>query len=96
LLDLLKESKLHPIFHISILKQHMSTTDPIEIALPAVPNSRVQPQVVLEQRMRKGELEILVHWEGFSLADASWEKRVDFTSRFLDFVLEDNDVFKGK
>jgi hypothetical protein len=73
----------------------MSTTEPTEIVLP-VPYSRVQPQAVLGQRMGKGEPEILVHWEGFSLADSSWEKQVDFTSRFPDFVIEDNDVFKGK
>jgi len=55
---LLTCSKLHPVFHISVHKQHMGIADPIEIELPDVPDSRVQPQAILEQRMRKGELEI--------------------------------------
>jgi len=36
----------------------MGIADPIEIELPDVPDSRVQPQAILEKRMRKGELEI--------------------------------------
>jgi hypothetical protein len=97
LLDLPKDSKLHPVFHVSVLKQqYMGTDEPVEIALPVLPDSRVQPQAVLEQRVCKGEPEILVHYEGSSLADATWERRVDFSSRFPDFVLGDKDVLKGE
>jgi hypothetical protein len=94
LLDLPKDSKLHPVFHISVLKQHVGTAEPTEIELPVVPDSPIQPQSVLEQRMRKGTMEIIVHWMGFSLADASWENKDDFISRFPNFVLEDKDTSK--
>jgi hypothetical protein len=40
-------------------------------------------------------LEILVHWVGYSTANASWEKKADFISRFSKFVLEDKDVCMG-
>jgi len=46
LLDLPNESKLHLVFHISVLKQHMGTIDPTEIELPDVLDSQVQPQAV--------------------------------------------------
>lgn len=61
LLDLPKDLKLYPVFHISIFKQHMGTDELVEIALPILPDSRVQPQAILEQRERKGEPEILAH-----------------------------------
>jgi hypothetical protein len=49
LLDLPKESKLHPVFHISVLKQYIGTEEPIPTQLSKVPNLSVQPQAVLEQ-----------------------------------------------
>jgi hypothetical protein len=94
LLDLPKDSKLHHVFHISVLKQHVGTAEPTEIELPVVPDSPIQPQSILEQRMRKGAMEILVHWMGFSPADASWENKDDFISRFPNFVLKDKDTSK--
>jgi hypothetical protein len=44
--------------------------------------------------MRKGTMEILVHWMGFSPIDASWENKDDFISRFPNFVLVDKDTSK--
>jgi hypothetical protein len=96
LLELPKESKLHPVFHVSVLKKYVGTTIPMEAKLPGIPSLQIQPLAILEQRVHKGFPEILVHWAGYSPANASWEKKDDFLSRYPDFVLEDKDPFKGR
>jgi hypothetical protein len=96
LLELPKESKLHPVFHVSVLKKYVGTTIPTEAKLLDIPSLQIQPFAILEQRVHKGFPEILVHWAGYSPVDASWEKKDDFLSRYPDFVLEDKDPFKGR
>ncbi|KAJ0042824.1 hypothetical protein Pint_17219 [Pistacia integerrima] len=49
-------------------------------------------KVVLDQRVRKGKTEILVHWKGLSPADSTWNVRDLIQERFLDFILEDEDA----
>ena len=73
----------------------MGVVEPTPIELPEIPSSPIQPQAVLEQQLCKGTPEVLVHWMGYSPADASWEKKTDFNSRFLDFILEDKNDFMG-
>lgn len=32
------------------------------------------PQAMLDQRVRKGKNEILIHWKGLSPVEATWER----------------------
>lgn len=96
LLDLPQDSKLHPVFHVSVLKPHVGTSIPVSSTLPIADGPPVQPQAVLDQRRRKGIDELLVHWSGHSPADATWEPKSDLISRFPDFTLEDKGDSKGE
>lgn len=33
------------------------------------------PQAVLDRRVRRKKQEVLIHWQGFSPTDATWEDR---------------------
>lgn len=50
------------------------------------------PQAMLDQRVRKGKNEILIHWKGLSPVEATWEHWEIIQERFLDLILEDEDV----
>ncbi|KAK0581846.1 hypothetical protein LWI29_018689 [Acer saccharum] len=45
--------------------------------------------VVLGSRIYRGNQEVLVHWKGLSLAEASWESREDLVQRYPDFNFGD-------
>ncbi|XP_031268080.1 E3 ubiquitin protein ligase RIN2-like [Pistacia vera] len=88
-------SKIHPIFHVFVLKKKLGADHVVLDVLPEV-NSIDQlipsPKVVLDQQVRKGKTEILVHWKGLSPADSTWNVRDLIQERFLDFILEDEDA----
>ncbi|KAJ0009668.1 hypothetical protein Pint_33582 [Pistacia integerrima] len=54
------------------------------------------PQAVLDRRFRKGKTEFLIHWQGLSPADATWEAGDILQERFPKFILEGEDRFQGK
>lgn len=54
------------------------------------------PQAMLDQRVRKGKNEILIHWKGLSPVEATWEHWEIIQERFLDLILEDEDVSQGR
>lgn len=72
---------MHPIFHESQLKKKLGNRCiPIPM-LPPVTSAGTflpEPHVILERRVcRQGHLplmEVLVHWEGQQLEDATWEQ----------------------
>lgn len=47
------------------------------------------PRAVLEQRLGKGRIELLVHWQGLSPAESSWEDAVTVPTEYPEFVFED-------
>ena len=80
-LDLPLTSCIHPVFHISCLKakfgQHIN---PIPTLPPVDSQGHLSPEptAILQQRpvqLRKHRqaTEVLVHWEGSSPNDATWE-----------------------
>jgi len=85
-------AKIHDVFHVSVLKKWVGTGIPVHSDLPILnPNEDVVlPQAVVDHRVTNGCAEILVHWQGCSLAEASWEDREEFVLRFPSFALEDN------
>jgi hypothetical protein len=99
-LNLPSDSKIHPIFHVSLLKKQVGTTVVVQDMLPYVDNAEgkvlPRPKVALDYCTKKGITEVLVHWEGLSPTDSTWENFDDMQLRFPSFVLEDKDNFKGK
>ncbi|XP_075649825.1 uncharacterized protein LOC142620321 [Castanea sativa] len=79
-LELPPESGIHPIFHVSCLKaklgQHIT---PIPTLRPVDDHEHLSPapKGLLQQRTvqlrRRPVTEVLVHWEGSSAEDATWE-----------------------
>ncbi|CAA0839973.1 Unknown protein, partial [Striga hermonthica] len=96
-LHLPEGSKLHPVFHVSCLKKFHGT----EICSSTLPLlhkgvSIPTPQAVLDSRIKDGLKEILIHWEGLSPADASWESAEHMQLRYPQFALEDKRSSKGR
>ncbi|GAV82605.1 Chromo domain-containing protein, partial [Cephalotus follicularis] len=86
-LQLPSESKIHPVSHVSCLKKKIGSNDPGLEELPIISNDKdaivIQPQAILDRRIRKKQAEVLVHWKGLTPADATWENQEDLKLRFL-------------
>lgn len=79
-LDLPTNSRVHPVLHVSQLKQHVAKDCPVSEDLTSVctdPASAVQPEQVLDRRMiqRGGNTikQVLIKWEALPLTMATWE-----------------------
>ena len=92
-LKLPETSKIHPVFHVSNLKQALGGNDQQGTSLPEIDGSSgvvgPLPQVVLDRRTRQNKEKVLIHWQGLSLAEATWEDARSMRLRFLDITLED-------
>ena len=94
-------SRIHPIFHSSLLKPYVASTDPRDIAdLPpmAVDNHPViTPLAILASKIIPSETGpkrmVLVQWEGLAPEDTSWEEWSEFNSLHH---LEDKVLFDGQ
>ncbi|GMI68447.1 hypothetical protein HRI_000514000 [Hibiscus trionum] len=72
-------SRVHPTFHVSQLKKHISS-DPVQSDLPVVGSNGTivkEPLRILDRRMvKKGNravTEVLVEWTNSFPEDATWE-----------------------
>ena len=80
-LDLPSTSGVHPVFHVSCLKAKIGqSVTPIPTLPPIDAQGRItpEPKAILQQRpcqlrRYKDATEVLVHWDGSSTADATWE-----------------------
>ena len=50
------------------------------------------PQAILDRRIRKNKEEVLVHWQGLSSTDATWEHLGDLRLRYSHDTLEDKGI----
>jgi hypothetical protein len=80
-LDLPKDSSVHPVFHVSQLKPKLGSTVVPLPKLPLVDSHGVfRPKrvEVLDRRSRPRDnrplIELLIHWEGQTADDATWEE----------------------
>ncbi|PNX93203.1 hypothetical protein L195_g016354 [Trifolium pratense] len=97
------EAKIHPVFHISQLKQFKGrATDPY-IPLPLTTHELgpiLQPIAVLQRRdiVRNEHAiqQVLIKWEGLNDTDATWEDVDEITENYPNFNLEDKVEVKGK
>ncbi|KAF9662444.1 hypothetical protein SADUNF_Sadunf18G0053900 [Salix dunnii] len=96
-LDLPSSSKLHPVFHVSCLKTFHGSSVPIEPTVPTLTDGELQPlpKAILDSRVVRNNHQVLVHWDGLSPADSSWEDVPSFQARFPSFALADKSIFNG-
>jgi hypothetical protein len=94
-------SKIHPVFHVSLLKKAVGDyevhgTLPKDLEVNA--EEEHYPEKVLGARVsRKDGLEVpqsLIKWRGRSMDDVTWEDNEELLGQFPDFILEDKDVVK--
>ncbi|KAM0042733.1 putative nucleotidyltransferase, Ribonuclease H [Helianthus debilis subsp. tardiflorus] len=95
-------SKIHPVFHVSLLKKAVSGSS--ETVLPPeldmAESLHPLPQIVLATRVvRDGSDSVeqwLVHWIGQSADEASWEDAEWVKLQFPDFSLGDKTALEGE
>jgi hypothetical protein len=77
-----KYSRLHPVFHISLLKEYTRRAgeEPERIQPDLVDNEEEwEVEEILDFRRKAKTDQFLVRWKGFSPADDSWEPRQNLT-----------------
>ncbi|XP_066344467.1 uncharacterized protein [Miscanthus floridulus] len=91
------KARIHDVFHVALLKKYEG--DPLEaiVPLPSTLHGRVipTPAAVVRARLNRGRWQLLVHWEGRTAADSTWEDIDDFKERYPAFQLAD-ELFVGE
>lgn len=77
-LDLPKEMKVHPTFHVSLLHAHQANTIPNRIIPPpplVVVDGQEEHEVeeILDSRSYHGKLQYRIRWKGYGPTDDTWE-----------------------
>ena len=79
-LKLLEESRIHLIFHVSLLKKKLGETNDVSVELPPLIVDEeiiIEPEAILDTRsMKKGSYfvkESLVKWKHLPKNDATWD-----------------------
>uniref|UniRef100_A0A1J3HBK6 Transposon Tf2-6 polyprotein n=1 Tax=Noccaea caerulescens TaxID=107243 RepID=A0A1J3HBK6_NOCCA len=98
-LNLPVEAKIHPVFHVSQLKQVIGPTHAVSALSPSTDDLEqivVEPEIVLDSRYSdQGGLELLVQWLGYEADDATWVLANELKVQYPDFKLEDKLVDKA-
>ncbi|GKB94317.1 reverse transcriptase [Tanacetum coccineum] len=83
-LELPTGSRIHPIFHVSLLRSSHGNQTPSNLPLPSTYIDDLpvlQPDTILDQRTvqtkGKSETQVLVKWRGRDIAEATWENKDD-------------------
>ncbi|KAL5838392.1 hypothetical protein ACOSQ3_015561 [Xanthoceras sorbifolium] len=96
-LDLPPTSRLHPVFHVSVLKQRVGSPNLIADDLPSfdeegrmvlIPKEALQYRSWQRNRPKERVWQVLVHWRGLPKDEATWEDYEEMISRFPEFSLE--------
>ena len=91
-LELPRDCRVHPVFHVSQLKASSGASASSTKAPPVTEELELaaQPLDVIEVRLSpSGVKEILVLWEGLDPSDATWEDCSTFLTTYPLFHLED-------
>ncbi|CAH9099513.1 unnamed protein product [Cuscuta epithymum] len=92
--------KVHPVFHVSLLKKTVVPnipTQPLPGCLTEEWELQTEPEEVLAARESiNGSKEILVHWKDLPSFEDSWEELSEFQSLFPNFHLGDKVNFEGR
>lgn len=98
-LDLPPTSRIHPVFHVSLLKKAIGTGFQVQ-DLPSVLTEDhellVEPEEVLAVReLTQGVVEVLIQWQSLPACENSWESAEKIHEAFPTFPLEDKVVLLG-
>ena len=79
-LDLPGNLKIHPVFHVSLLKHYQETSDnfnrptpPPAIIIPGIEEEEYEVENILDKKLVRAKPHYLVKWKGYPLHDATWE-----------------------
>lgn len=87
-LNLSVGSKIHPVFHVSLLRQASPPTDPAAVTLPeelASAPLQVPEQILARRQDKRGTTtvpQVQVRWSGLSPELATWEDTEALRRRF--------------
>lgn len=94
-LKLPEGSRVHPVFHVTLLKKAVGRYQEKE-ELPDLLEEHIEmyePEAVLAARKVKQQGEevkqVLIHWKGKTVEEATWEDEIMIRSQFPKFGLED-------
>ena len=97
-LQLPQESKIHPVFHVSLLKKCITQQvqcQPLPKGLTEGWELKLQPSEVLAvKESPQGIKEVLIKWDGMPDFESTWELAEDIKLSFPEFHLEDKVVVK--
>lgn len=87
------QARIHPFFHVSQLKKNIGSHCVSLSSLPPVDSQgllKPEPQAILDCQVSKfGHLsitEVLVHWMGQEVEDATWERLDEMQLQFQHLV----------
>jgi len=99
-LQLPETVKIHPVFHVSLLKKSIGSTispRPLPVELSEDIELIVEPEQIRVTRTNaKGELEVLVKWLNLPEFENTWELATTLKTTFPLFHLEDKVTLKGR
>ncbi|KAK0571245.1 hypothetical protein LWI29_013061 [Acer saccharum] len=104
-LELPFTSRLHPVFHVTVLKKRVGNPSIISSDLPAFDtegNLLIRPVTALRDRnWKKGRgmtkvWQVLVQWQGVPTEEATWEDYDEMVERFPNFSLEDKGILEKR
>jgi Chromo (CHRromatin Organisation MOdifier) domain len=79
-LDLPNTMKIHPVFHISLLKPYRPSPQDFErpipppaIMVPETDHEEFEVEAILDKRILRRKPQYLIKWVGYPLHDATWE-----------------------
>ncbi|XP_071926254.1 uncharacterized protein [Coffea arabica] len=91
-LKLTVEARIHPVFHVSLLKKKIGPAQQVSKTLSEFDNTDqypIQPEAVLQRRviLRNGQLviQLLIKWCQLGAEEASWEDKDFIISQFPHF-----------
>jgi hypothetical protein len=93
-LDLPSNMKIHPVFHVSLLKPYQAApnefhrpTPPPAIVLPDTEHEEYEVETILDKRILRKKPQYLIKWLGYPLHEATWEP-LDHLKNAMDKVKE--------
>ncbi|PHU24978.1 hypothetical protein BC332_03310 [Capsicum chinense] len=92
-LELPTNSRIHPVFHVSLLKKRIGpdVTPLQQLSLVGTDGKiLVRPLAILQRRMVKGNnvvaVKVLIQWENLAPEEATWEDWTFIKAQFPDFI----------
>jgi hypothetical protein len=99
-LKLPDDSKVHPVFHVSLLKKAIAPNvepQPLPSCMNEAWQLEPEPEEAMDTRRNEvGEVEVLVKWKGLPEFENSWELDEKLRKEYPGFLLEVKESFEGR